>query len=89
MSASDQQGMLDGSLAFDQSLRASGQLVEGLVLQSIRSAKTVRAAAGKVLVTDGPFAETKEHLGGVIVLRTRDLAAAVELFSGTPPCTMA
>jgi hypothetical protein len=84
MSPSEQQGMLDGSLAFDQSLRASGQFIEGLVLQSVRTAKTVRASGGKVLVTDGPFAETKEHLGGVIVLRAKDLAAAVELFSRHP-----
>jgi hypothetical protein len=84
MSASDQQGMLEGSVAFYQSLRASGQFALGLVLQSIRTAKTVRAAAGKVFITDGPFAETKEHLGGVIVLRAKDLAAAVEQFSQHP-----
>jgi hypothetical protein len=84
MSPSEQQGMLDGSLAFDQSLRASGQFVEGLVLQSVRSAKTVRASGGKVLVTDGPFAETKECLGGVIVVQAKSLADAVELFSQHP-----
>ena len=84
LSTSEQQAMLDGSLAFERSLHASGQWVEGLVLQSSHAAKTVRASGSKVLVTDGPFAETKEYLGGVIVVRAKDLPAAIELFSQHP-----
>src|SRR5262249_56892685 len=62
----------------------SGQGLSGIGLQSTRTAKTLRAKAGKVVVTDGPFAETKECLGGVVVLAIKDLDQAIELLSKHP-----
>jgi hypothetical protein len=62
-----------------------GQWLSGVGLQSVRTAKTLRAKAGRLLVTDGPYAETKECLGGVIVLAVTSMSAVVEAFSEHPP----
>ena len=56
----------------------------GEALQSSRAAKTLRSKGGKVIVTDGPFAETKEQLGGLGVIEARDLDHAVELMVNHP-----
>jgi hypothetical protein len=53
-------------------------------LQSVRAARTLRWKGGKVLVTDGPFAETREQLGGLLVLEARDMDEAVELMAKHP-----
>ena len=53
-------------------------------LEGVETAKTLRAKGGKVVVTDGPFAETKEQLGGVVVLGLTDMNHAVELLSHHP-----
>jgi hypothetical protein len=62
----------------------TGQWQSGVALQSATSAKTLRVRSGQVVVTDGPFAETKEYLGGIVVLRLRDLDQAVALLSRHP-----
>ena len=54
-------------------------------MQSVKTASTLRVHSGKVLVTDGPFAETKEHLGGFIVIEARDHEEAIRLASKIPP----
>ena len=56
------------SLAYDHELRDGGHYLYSGALQSVETAKTIRIQSGKVLTTDGPFAETKEHLGGFIVI---------------------
>ena len=56
----------------------------GNALQPTGSAATVRIRDGKVLSTDGPFAETKEQLGGILVLEARDLNHAIQLMSKHP-----
>ena len=56
----------------------------GEVLQNARSATTLRGNNGKVPVTDGPYAETKEQLGGLLVLEARDLSHAIQLISKHP-----
>ena len=76
--------MVRQCIAFDEQRVKSGQWISGLALQGPRTAKTLRASAGKVIVTDGPFAETKEYLGGVHVLALDDLDQAVQLMSGHP-----
>jgi hypothetical protein len=85
MSPNEQSDMMEECLAFDEVLRKGGHLLAaGEALQSVRAAKTLRWKSGKVMVTDGPFAETKEQLGGFFVFEARDMNHAVELLSKHP-----
>ena len=84
MSESERNALMDECLAYDDVLRRDGHFGGGDGLQSARNAKTLRRQKGKVLVTDGPYGETKEQLGGILVLEARDLAHAVELMSKHP-----
>lgn len=72
-------------LAFDQGLRDSGHCVASEALQPIETATTVRVRNGKVSVSDGPFAETKEQLAGFYLVEARDLNEAIQLASKIPP----
>ena len=67
-SESERNVLMDECFAYDCVLRESGHLVGGEVLQSNQSATTLRWKNGKVSITDGPYAETKEQLGGLLVL---------------------
>jgi hypothetical protein len=75
---------VDACLAYDDMLRKNGHFVGGEALGSAKSAATVRPGQGKVLVTDGPYAESKEQIGGILFLEARDLQHAVELMSKHP-----
>jgi len=79
--------MMDGCFAYDDQLRAKGHFKGGEGLQPPNTAKTLRYTSGRVVVTDGPFAETKEQLGGIMILEARDLDHAVELISKHPGAT--
>ena len=68
-----------------QHLRERGVLVAAEALQPIETATTVRVRAGKVLVTDGPFAETKEQLAGFYLVDAHDLNEAIQIASKIPP----
>jgi hypothetical protein len=81
---SEQDALIDESLAYDEELRKSGHLVAAEALQSAETATTVRMRNGKVSVTDGPFAETKEQLGGFYLIDARDLNDAIQVASKTP-----
>ena len=72
------------SLAHDQALAASGKLLAAQALQSPDTAVTVRRRNGQVSVTDGPFIETKEYLGGFILIEARDRDEAVKIASTVP-----
>lgn len=72
-------------LAFDQDLRASGRCVASEALQPVETATTLRVRNGKLSVSDGPFAETKEQLAGFYLIEARDLNEALELASRIPP----
>ncbi len=72
------------SLAYDKELGASGHFIAADALQSVDQAATVRVRTGKMSVTDGPFAETKEHLGGFILIEARDMNEAIRLAAGIP-----
>ena len=72
-------------LAFDQSVRKSGHCIASEALQPISTATTVRVRNGKVTVTDGPFAETKECLAGFYMIEARDLNEAIQIASRIPP----
>jgi len=84
MSESERDGMLDECFDYDDQLRADGHYAVGEALQSLNSAKSVRLKNGKVIVTDGPYAETKEQIGGILLLEARDLDHAVQLVSRHP-----
>jgi hypothetical protein len=84
MSESERNNFVDGCFAYDDQLKKNGQFVTGEALDGPRSAVTVRFQNGKVSVTDGPYAETKEQLGGILVLEARDLNHAIQLISKHP-----
>jgi hypothetical protein len=84
ISDNDREEMLRSCIAFDEARVQSGQWLSGIALQGARTAKTVRAKAGQVIVTDGSFVETKEHLGGVVVLALKDLNDGVSTLSKHP-----
>jgi hypothetical protein len=84
MSARENQAVTNAALAHDEELRSRGHLVMASALDQPDAALTVRVREGKVSVTDGPFAETKEHLGGFLLVEARDLNEAVRLASEAP-----
>jgi hypothetical protein len=84
MSESEQKVFMDECFAYDDELRKNGRIVGGEALQSVRNAVTLRRNGGKVSVTDGPFAETKEQLGGFGVIEAIDLNHAIQLMSTHP-----
>lgn len=84
MSESERNAFVDACFAYDDVLRKKGHFVGGEALQSGRNAVTLRHQNGKVSVTDGPYAETKELLGGILILEARDLNHAIQLMSKHP-----
>ncbi len=70
--------------AFTEGIRKSGHYINGNPLQSISTATTVRIRDGKVSTTDGPFAETKEQLGGYYLIEARDLNEALQIAARIP-----
>ena len=70
--------------AFTEGIRESGQYVAGEALHPVRTATTVRIRNGKLSTTDGPFAETKEQLGGFYLIEARDLNEAIQVASRIP-----
>jgi hypothetical protein len=70
--------------AFTKELRDRGVFEAGEALQSVTSASTVRLREGQTLITDGPFMETKEALGGFYLLNCRDLDEALEFAAKCP-----
>lgn len=72
-------------MACGQGLRNSGVLVAAEALQPVDTATTVRVRNGRVSVTDGPFAETKEQLAGFYLIDARDLNEAIQVASKIPP----
>ena len=72
-------------VAYDTQIRTSGCCLASEALQSVQTATTVRVRNGKVSVTDGPFAETKEQLAGFYMIEARDLNEAIQIASKIPP----
>ena len=72
-------------LAYDAALRSSGHCVASEALQPVETATTVRVRNGKLSVTDGPFAETKEQLAGFYLVEARGLNEAIQLAAKIPP----
>ena len=88
MSEADAQKMFEECFAYDDVLRRGGHFLGGEALDSARNAVTLRMKNGKVEVTDGPFVETKEALGGILLLEARDLNHAIALMSKHPAARM-
>lgn len=88
MSESDRNEFVDQCFAYDDVLRENGHFIGGEALQAAQSATTLRYKNGKVSMTDGPYAETKEQLGGIMILEARDLDQAIELMSKHPSIRM-
>ncbi len=72
------------TLAYVEALRGSGRLVATQALQSARTATTVRVRDGQLSATDGPFAETKEQLGGFFLIEARNMDEAVQIAARWP-----
>lgn len=72
------------SMAYDRSLDQQGKLIIAQALQSVKTSKTVRRRQGKRLITDGPFAETKEQLLGFIMIEADTLDKALEIAGKIP-----
>jgi len=84
MSEGEQHAMHDECFTYDDELRKNGHWVGGEALQPANTAMTVSAKNGKVAITDGPFVETKEQMGGILLLEARDLNHAIQLVSQHP-----
>jgi hypothetical protein len=76
--------LIDETLANNQELAASGQLVLAEALDQVAAATTVRIRHGRLSATDGPFAETREQLGGFVLVEARDLNEAIRLAGRIP-----
>jgi hypothetical protein len=84
MTEGEQSAMFDACFDYDDHLRANGHWAGGEALQSPETALTLYWKNGKVATTDGPYAETKEQLGGILVLEARDMNHAVQLMMQHP-----
>jgi hypothetical protein len=84
LSRSEWGELREETLAYVEELRRRGYLVSAEALQAIRTASTVRVRNGKTMITDGPFAETKETLGGFFLVDARDLNEAIKVASKWP-----
>jgi hypothetical protein len=80
----EQQSFMNRCLDYDDELRRGGHFLGGEALQGKDAAITLRLQQGQVVATDGPYAETKEILGGILLLEARDLNHAVALMSRHP-----
>ena len=87
-SENERNAMIDECFAYDDVLKKNGNWVSGEGLQGPDTATTLRHQNGKVFVTDGPYAETKELLGGLLIIEARDLNAAIQLISKHPGMKM-
>ena len=84
MSESEQNAMADECFSYDDEMRKNGQFAGGEALQPPQTATTLRWVNGKVTITDGPYAETKEQIGGILILEARDLNHAIQIMSNHP-----
>ena len=80
----ERDAMMDECFDYDDVLRANSHFAGGHALQPSNSAVTLWWKDGKATVTDGPYAETKEQLGGILILEARDLNHAIDLMSKHP-----
>ena len=85
LSPAEYDSLVDEVLAYREVLRKSGHYIVSDGLQPVETATTIRRRAGRVAATDGPFAETKEQLGGFMLIEARDREDAIQVASKIPP----
>ena len=84
MSASEFESFSDEHVALDEELKKSGHSIVAEALQPAHTATTVRIRNGKLSTTDGPFAETKEQLGGIYLIEAGDMDEAIQVAARIP-----
>ena len=84
MTKSEMDGLMQEYFAFTRAIQQSGNLLGGNDLQPVQNATTVRVRNGRVSTTDGPFAETKEQLGGYYLIEAGDLNEAIQIAARIP-----
>lgn len=87
MTESERNAMFDRCFEYDDHLRANGHWSGGEALQGPETVLNLSRKGGKVAITDGPYSETKEQLGGILILEARDMNHAVELIGQHPALT--
>ncbi len=80
--------IVDEVLDYREELRRSGHYILSSPLQPVQTATTIRVRNGKLAITDGPFAETREQLGGFYLIEARDLNDAIRVASKMPPARL-
>ena len=85
---SEAQDLVNEHLDYDETLRQSRHWLIAQALQPVETATTVRVRNGKISITDGPFAETKELLGGFVLIEAKDMQEAVQVAAGIPSARM-
>ena len=88
LSKSEYDAVVSEVLDYREELRQRGHYIASSPLQPVQMATTIRVRNGKVSITDGPFAETKEQLGGFYLIEARDLNDAIRLASKMPPARL-
>ncbi|CAN5300841.1 YciI family protein [soil metagenome] len=88
MSVAERDAMVNAALDSDARLRASGAYAGSAALEDVAAAKSVRVRKRKLSVTDGPFAETREQLGGFVMIEAADIDAAVRIAATIPMATI-
>ena len=84
MSEAEQARIFEEYMDYTKGIRKKGNYIGGEALQAISTATTVRVKNGKTITTDGPFAETREQLGGFYLVEAKDLDEAIKLAAGIP-----
>lgn len=84
MTPEEHKALTDATIEHDWSLRNAGTLILGQPLQPPTKAVTIRSRSGRITHTDGPFAETKEFLGGFYLIEAPDIAAAIAIVEADP-----
>jgi hypothetical protein len=84
MSKEEQDAFMGEYMAFTGEIQESGHMIAGEALHPVQTATTVRLRNGRISTTDGPFAETREQLGGFYLIEARDLNDAIQVASKIP-----
>jgi len=88
LTVSQVETIVDEVLDYREELRRSGHFIASDALQSVRTATTIRVRNGKMSITEGPFAETKEQLGEFYLINATDLNEAIRVASKLPPARL-
>lgn len=84
MPEKERNAWMEECFAYDAVLKKNGHFIGGEALESVRSSTTLKYRDGRVSITDGPYVETKEQLGGIMILEAQDLNEAIQLISKHP-----